>query len=55
MRRFWDKTAEKSEYSGIITTIFQRQSWVERRSEELFFSEKNYSAVRHGELDPRLI
>ena len=22
-----------------------------RRSEELFFSEKNYSAVRHGELN----
>jgi hypothetical protein len=24
-RGFWDKTAEKSEYSGIITTILERQ------------------------------
>ena len=27
----------------------------QRRSEELFFSERNYSAVRRGESDPRLI
>jgi hypothetical protein len=35
--------------------LMMTDSKFKRRSEELFFSEKNYSAVRHAESDPRLI
>jgi hypothetical protein len=41
----------RSPISTALDNFLQMRGWKERRSEELFFSEKNYSALRHGELN----